>query len=212
MTGRFRLVPGYRLMDSASNSLTSASLLGRVQCNPTNQAAWDEFVSRYGPRIYDWCRQRHLQEADARDVTQDVLVKLAVKLRRFVYDPALSFRGWLRTLTEHALTDFLAERRLGRGSGDTAVLEVLNQVEARADLVGHLEAEFDRDLLAEALARVRGRVSAQKWEAFRLTALEGQSGAAAAAALNMKVATVFTAKSKVQKLVQEEIRKLEHDS
>jgi RNA polymerase sigma-70 factor (ECF subfamily) len=198
-------------MESASTLLTSTSLLGRVQRDPTDQAAWDAFVQRYSPKIYGWCRRWKLQQADAHDVTQEVLAKLAVKLRRFVYDPEKSFRGWLRTLTEHALSDFLAERqRPGKGSGDSQVLEMLHQVEARADLVDQLREEFDRELLDEALARVRGRVAVNKWEAFRLTALEGRSGAEAAAALHMKVATVFTAKSKVQKLVQEEIRKLEH--
>jgi RNA polymerase sigma-70 factor (ECF subfamily) len=53
---------------------------------------------------------------------------------------------------------------------------------------------------------------AQKWEAFRLTALESMSGADAALTLGMKVATVFTAKSKVQKLVREEIQRLETGS
>src|SRR5262249_28533577 len=200
-------------MDNTSSSRTSITLLGRLQHDPVDQAAWGEFVQRYGPRIQGWCRRWQLQEADAEDVTQDVLVKLSVKLRRFAYDPARSFRGWLRTLTEHALSDHLAERRRpGRGSGDSAVLEILDKVEVRADLVERLKEEFDRELLAEALARVQGRVAVQKWEAFRLMALEGRSGAEAAAALGMKVATVFTARSKVQKLVQEEIRKLEKDS
>ena len=39
--------------------------------------------------------------------------------------------------------------------------------------------------------------------------MQGQSGAEAAAALGMKVATVFVARSKVQKMLQEEVRKLE---
>jgi RNA polymerase sigma factor (sigma-70 family) len=198
-------------MESASASCTSPSLLGRLQRDPTDQAAWAEFVRRYGPKIYGWCRHWKLQEADAEDVTQDVLARLATKLRNFVYDPSLSFRGWLKTLTEHALSDFLVERqRPGLGSGDSRILELLQAVEARADLVSHLEEEFDREVLEEALARVQMRIGPHRWEAFRLTALEGLSGAEAAARLNMKVATVFTAKSKVQKLVQKEIQKLEH--
>ena len=200
-------------MDSVSTSRTSITLLGRVQRDPTDQAAWEEFVRRYGPRIFHWCRKWDLQEADAQDVTQNVLTKLAVKLRRFVYDPAQSFRGWLRTLTDHALADFLEDRRRpGLGSGDSHILALLDQTAARADFAEQLREEFDHELLDEALARVQGRVAAQKWAAFRLTALEGLSGAEAAAALHMKVATVFTAKSKVQKLVQEEIRKLEQGS
>lgn len=197
-------------MQNASPSQTSPSLLGRVQRDPTDQAAWTEFVRRYGPKIYGWCRQRKLQEADAEDVVQTVLQKLAVKLRRFTYDQTLSFRGWLRTLTEHAVNDFVAERRRpGLGSGDSGVVEILDTLEARTDLLGRLEEQFDQEVLEEALARVQQQVPAQRWEAFSLTALAGLSGAEAAQRLGMKVATVFTAKSKVQKLVQEEIRKLE---
>jgi RNA polymerase sigma-70 factor (ECF subfamily) len=197
-------------MESASSLRTSASLLGRIRQDPHDQAAWADFVKRYGPKIYCWCRQWRLQEADAQDVTQNVLLKLAAKLGTFVYDPAQSFRGWLRTLTEHALSDFVAERRHpGLSSGDSRVVEMLETMEARTDLLDRLKDEFDQEVLEEALARVQARVSPQRWEAFRLTALEGFSGAEAAQRLNMKVATVFTAKSKVQKMVQEEIRKLE---
>jgi RNA polymerase sigma-70 factor (ECF subfamily) len=40
-------------------------------------------------------------------------------------------------------------------------------------------------------------------------ALEGVSGAEAAARLGMKVATVFVARSKVQKKIQDEVRRVE---
>ena len=86
-------------MDSSSGSHTSPSLLGRLQQEPADQQAWAEFVERYGRRIYGWCRQAQLQEADAEDVTQMVLVQLAKRMRSFAYDPSKSFRGWLRTLT-----------------------------------------------------------------------------------------------------------------
>ena len=33
------------------------------------------------------------QEADAKDVTQMVLVRLAERMRTFAYDPSKSFRG-----------------------------------------------------------------------------------------------------------------------
>ena len=59
------------------------------------------------------------------------------------------------------------------------------------------------------MAIVRPRVALRTWDAFRLTALEGCSGAAAAAQLEMKVARVYVAKSEVKKMIQDEIRKLE---
>lgn len=197
-------------MDSPADSPTSTSLLARLRNAPTDQAAWRQFVRRYGGQVHGWCRHWGLQEADAEDVTQTVLLKLADKMRTFKYDPARSFRGWLRTLAHHAWSDFLdARKRPGGGSGDTEVLRLLETVEARDDLAKHLEEEFDRELFEEAAARVRLRVQPHTWEAFRLLAVEGLSGAAAAEKLGMKMATVFVARSKVQQMIQEELRKLD---
>jgi RNA polymerase sigma-70 factor (ECF subfamily) len=197
-------------MAGTVDSGTRITLLGRLRLDPGNQAAWGEFVEHYGAKIYGWCRKWDLQEADAQDVTQNVLLKLAQKLREFAYDPARSFRAWLKTLTHHAWSDFLESRqRPGLGSGDSRVAGILESVEARADLVKHLEEEFDRELLEEAMGRVRLRVAPQTWSAFALTALEGLAGAEAAERIPMQVAQVFVAKRRVQKMLQEEIAKLD---
>src|SRR5262249_35484265 len=127
-----------------SASLTSETLLGRLRESPGDQAAWDRFVERYGPKIYGWCRQWRLQEADAEDVTQNVLLCLTRKLRSFAYDPSRSFRGWLRTLTEHACSDFFAERgRRDRGSGDTAAVGGRKSAPGRAGLMAQLGGPID---------------------------------------------------------------------
>lgn len=197
-------------MDSGAEPRTSPTLLGRLQQAPADQSAWAEFVDRYGRKIYGWCRQWGLQDADAQDVTQMVLAKLADKMRAFAYDPTRSFRGWLRTLAHHAWSDFVGDRRKGGlGSGDTDVLDCLHSVEAGDDLARQLDEECERDLLEQAMARVRMRVEARTWDAFRLLALESRSGAEAAEQLGMKVATVFVARSKVQRMIQEEARKLD---
>jgi RNA polymerase sigma-70 factor (ECF subfamily) len=197
-------------MTDNSATRTSVSLLTRLRQDATDQAAWAEFVRRYGPLIYRWCRRWKLQEADAQDVTQAVLVKLSEKMRTFTYDPAKSFRAFLKTLTRYAWCDFLDSRkRHGTGCGGSTVLELLETVAAGDDLVQRLNEQFDQELLEEATARVRRRVEPHTWEAFRLTALERLSGAAAAVQLGLKVATVFKAKSKVQKMLQEEIARLE---
>ena len=45
-------------MDSAPEAPTSTTLLGRLRHAPADQAAWSEFVDRYGPKIYRWCMCR----------------------------------------------------------------------------------------------------------------------------------------------------------
>ena len=79
-------------MADAPLPTTQVTLLTRLRYEPTDQAGWDEFVERYGRHIYRWCREWKLQDADAEDVTQDILVKLTQKLRDFAYDPSRSFR------------------------------------------------------------------------------------------------------------------------
>jgi RNA polymerase sigma-70 factor (ECF subfamily) len=190
------------------DSQTSAILLARLRQVPVDQAAWLQFTERYGRKIYAWCRRWNLPAADAEDVTQNVLLKLTEKMQTFEYDPARSFRAWLKTVTRNAWSDYWAGRK-AVAAGGSQVLEMLQTVEAREDLVQRLEDEFDRELLEEAKARVRVRVTPRTWDAFERTALQGQSGAEAAQALGMKVATVFVARSKVQKMLQEELQKLE---
>src|SRR5215469_1338509 len=139
---------------------TSVTLLVRLRQDPTDQAAWGVFVERYGRHIYRWCRQWKLQDADAEDVTQDILVKLAQKLRDFAYDPSRSFRGWLKTLAHHAWRDFVdSPRRARAAAGDALVWEQMQTLEAREDLVQRLQEAFDHDLLEAAKVRVRLRVA-----------------------------------------------------
>jgi RNA polymerase sigma-70 factor (ECF subfamily) len=198
-------------MDHPSNLRTSATLLDRLRRPEIDQEAWGEFVRRYGPLLCHWCHHWRVQEADAQDVTQAVLTRLVVKLRTFEYDATRSFRAYLKTLACYAWRDLLdGRKRAGAGSGDSACLDLLESVEARDDLLRRLDEQYDRELLDEATARVRERVEPHTWEAFRLTALEGLPGADAAARLGMKVFTVFKAKSKVQKMLQEEVARLDN--
>jgi RNA polymerase sigma-70 factor (ECF subfamily) len=196
-------------MASDAASSTSTTLLARLRQSPADQAAWSAFVGRYGPRLYSWCRHWRLQPADAEDVTQDVLARLGRRLG--AYDPSRGrFRTWLRAVAENAWKDFLADRRrAAQATGDSQVVELLQTVEARDDLRRRLEEEFDLELLEIVKPRVRGRVEPRTWEAYRLTAEEQLSGAEAGARLGLKVATVFVARSKVQKMLREELHNLE---
>jgi RNA polymerase sigma-70 factor (ECF subfamily) len=197
-------------MPMDSNDSTRITLLQRLNQNPSDQLSWAEFVRLYGPAIRGWLIHWGLQEADAQDVTQNVLLRLTAKLPQFKYDPSRSFRGWLKTLTHHAWHDFVTEAGYrNRGSGDTSILDQLKSVAAREDLAARVEAEFDRELLEVAMARVRERVAASTWEAFKLSALDGVAPQTVADKLGVRVSQVYLAKHRVQKLVQEEIRGLE---
>ena len=189
---------------------TRVSILMALRSDPSDQAAWCAFVDRYGPQIHAWCQRWKLQEADAQDVTQMVLVKLVRQLPNFTYDPSRSFRGWLRTLTAHSWSDFIGDQVRGvRGAADAVVAEMLNTVQARVDLVRHLEETYDQELLELAVAEVRERVEPHTWEAFHLTAIGGVATEEAASRLGIRVATVYRARHVVQKMLREVVAALD---
>lgn len=200
-------------MQSRDDSATNPSLILRLASDPTDQAAWRSFVAAYAPRIVRWCRDWGIPDKEMEDVTQQVLLKLLKRMGGFRYDPSRTFRGWLRTLVNHACSDFEAGSQSAlSASGDSRVLAILQNLEARADLCRQIEEQFDLELLEEAERRVRLRVAPSTWEAYRLTAVEGLSGTEVAARLKMKVANVFVAKSKVLKRIRDEVQSLESPS
>lgn len=198
------------MADTADLS-TSITLLSRLRHCPTDEAAWEEFVRRYGPTIGRWCRRWGLQDADADDVTQNVLLKLSKQLRSFQYRASGRFRAWLRTVAHGAWCDYLDSGRPpgAAGSGESSVHQLLQSVAAREDFLRQLEEETTRQLLQEAMEQVRPRVQAHTWEAFHLVAVEGLSGAEAAERLHLSAGSVYVARCRVQKLLQDEVARLD---
>jgi RNA polymerase sigma-70 factor (ECF subfamily) len=198
------------MADSSSGDRTSATLLMRLAQSPRDETAWTEFVGKYGDQLHRWCHHWGLQDADARDVTQRVLLDLARQLPEFQYDRSKRFRAWLKTIAHRAWGKYVSTlRRPGAGAGDSEVGALLETVEARDDLARRLDKEFDLELLEAAMDVVRGRVKPATWEAFRRLALEHESGEQAASALNMSVDAVLKARSNVTKLLREEMKKME---
>ena len=203
-------------MGDAAGATTSLTLL-RVLCGPdTDERAWREFADRYQPLIGCWCRRWRLQEADAEDVTQKVLLRVFTSVAS--YDPARgAFRGWLKTVVENAVKDFLrgVSRRPGdRGSGDSDVADALQAVaqpETIDALVRDLDDSLRRDLDA-ILARVEKQVEPDTMRAFRLTVLEGRPTAEAAAELGKSYAAVCMAVNRVKKKLRAEGARLNERS
>ena len=89
---------------------TQASLLVRLG-DAADAPAWGQFVELYAPPVYACARRHGLQDADAADVTQDVLRAVHGAFRRGDYDADRGrFRAWLFTSCGTSSRDFLARR------------------------------------------------------------------------------------------------------
>lgn len=83
---------------------TQPSLLLRVR-DSADAAAWSEFDRRYGELIVRYCRSRGLQQTDAEDIRQIVLMNLSRALKNFEYSPARGkFRTYLGRAVRNAMT------------------------------------------------------------------------------------------------------------
>jgi RNA polymerase sigma-70 factor (ECF subfamily) len=188
---------------------TSLTLMMRVQQDPADPAAWNEFVRRYQPMIRAWCLRWGSQSSDADDVAQQVLLKLMSAMKSYRCDSNASFHGWLKTVTHNAWIDFV--RRPRASPAPDWIDSIADSSDALEDLERQMEQAYERELLELAMKRVEPRVKPMTWEAFRLTSIENLSGAEAAARQGQPVSNVFVAKHRVMKLLEEEVRYLRGD-
>jgi RNA polymerase sigma-70 factor (ECF subfamily) len=194
----------------ADSVLTRPSLLARIKDTGDRQA-WAEFVDIYAPLIYGYALKHGLQDADAADLTQEVLRAVARSAARLNYDPTRgTFRGWLFRVVRNELADFGAARRRHRpGSGDTAVKRRLEEEPAPSeDEVAAWEREYERQLFALACEQVRRDFQESTWQAFWLTAIQGKSGKEVAGVLGLTTAAVYLAKRRVTERLRQQIEYL----
>jgi RNA polymerase sigma-70 factor (ECF subfamily) len=189
---------------------TRASLLVRIR-DAGDLEAWRQFVALYAPLIHGLARQRGLQDADAADLTQEVLRSVAAAAPSLAYDPSRgTFRGWLYTVTCNKLHDFQTSRQQReRGSGDSATQRFLAELPDDHDDAERWEHDYQRHIFAVAADAVRPTVAALTWQAFWLVAVEGKSGEEAAQTLNLSVGAVYVAKSRVLARLKKQIQQLQ---
>ena len=194
-----------------STPSTRASLLLRLR-DPKDHEAWVEFVTIYEPVTYRLLRRNGLQDADAREVMQELFLAVSRSIER--WDPAKergSFRGWLRRVARNLVISWM-EQRARRvvavgGSGLQALLDMLPAAD------GPESAEFDGELrhalFRRAAEQVRGEVQEKTWQAFWETGIVGTSPTDAAKKLGMAVGAVRVAKCRVLARLKATITKWE---
>src|SRR3954447_25607655 len=92
-----------------STGATSLSLLARIK--DKEGSAWGRLSELYTPLVRRWCVGWGLQEADAADVMQEVLLAVSRNIETFERTrESGSFRSWLRTIAYHKACDIWKQR------------------------------------------------------------------------------------------------------
>lgn len=200
-----------RSMLPNESSSTRLSLLLRIR-DLNDAEAWNRFVDLYGPYVARWCQAMGLQEADAADTTQAVLVKLMSVMQSWKLDSAKgSFRGWLRRVTHNVAID-LHRGWKERAAGDSDVLRGLAQLSDNSfeeALWRSVETAYQQELLSMASQQVQLRVQPKTWSAYHLSCVENLSAQDVAAKLQIAIGEVYVARSRVMKMLKSEVQRLE---
>src|SRR5262245_57994326 len=109
---------------------TPASLLERFR-QRAGEADWQRLVDLYRPWLVGWLRRHGLDDADAQDLVQEILIVVQRELPFFQHNQrAGAFRAWLRTIAVHRLRDAVRARRCRPlATGDSDLLDQLQQLE-----------------------------------------------------------------------------------
>ncbi len=197
--------------DGGEPPSTRITLLTRLR-SASDAEAWRTFVDLYLPLVYRYCRKRGLQDADARDVSQQVLASVHRAIEKFEYDPQRGrFRGWLGTIAAHEIGRYLArDRRPGKGGGDGVGNHLAEQASGEVDSAW-LE-EFNAHIFASALDRVKPEFDDLTWQAFDLTWLNDAETQVAAKQIGKDAAWIYKARFKILQRLKNEIEFLTSDA
>jgi len=169
---------------------TSISLLERLASG--DHDAWRRMIQLYSPLMQAWLRPRGLQPSDIDDLTQNALTIVVRKLPDYSHNGRTgAFRSWLRSIIENVLRDFV---KSSKRQHDHLIEDL---ADSASDLNQRWDREHDLYVLRGLMGMVQPEFAPTTWQAFRRTALDGESPTEVAVSLGISVNAVHLARSRV---------------
>jgi RNA polymerase sigma factor (sigma-70 family) len=194
---------------------TRPSLMLRLR-EPADQQAWGEFVSIYEPLVLRLMKKRGLQEADARDVTQQVVLAVTQAVDRWEPDGReASFRRWLFSIARRLALKFVQSGRspIGsarRGTGGSDMLKRLDSLpEPEHRTTEAFDNEYRTEVFHFAAERVRAEFRDTTWQAFWRTCVLHEAISDVAEQLGTSTGNIYVARSRVIARMREVVEEFE---
>ena len=205
-------------MRTSGLAATRRSLVDRLQ-NWEDREHWQEFFDTYWKLIFSAARKSGLTEAEAQEVVQETIITVAKKVGQLKYDPARgSFKGWLLHITRWRIADQFRKRQPGENrirfsdnNRITATMERLPDAGA-VDLDALWEKEWQENLLAAAMQRVKKKVEAKQFQIFDCYVRKEWPAQKVASELGVSIGQVYLARHRVTAVLKKEIRALQKQS
>ncbi|WP_165227094.1 sigma-70 family RNA polymerase sigma factor [Aquisphaera insulae] len=197
-------------MERADLSDTRPSLLLGVK-DWDNRHDWRAFQAKYDPLVRACGRAQRLHDDEVEEFRQQAWIKIAHRMKVFVYDPSQSFRGWVWRVAWRTGLDFLArrdeERWLSIDERDEAAAWQAARETVDDAAGGTPELDRRRRIARRIQESVRLRVLPETWEAFWIVAVLGLDVVEAKRRTGLAPASVYKARQRVLKMLRDEARR-----
>jgi RNA polymerase sigma-70 factor (ECF subfamily) len=178
----------------------------------SDAGAWREFIEIYEPLIFRFAKRRGLQEADAREVAQNVFIAVAKAVERWKPDPERGkFRAWLFRIARNQLVNHVTKHRRDKATGRTTEWKLLYDLSDSSSVEPETLQDYRREMFRLAAAQVRESVQSETWDAFWRTAVLNENVEKVANELGLSRGAVYIARSRVTAKIRTLIEQWEND-
>lgn len=192
-----------------ANLETRSSLIARIT-DVGDDEAWREFTAIYEPFIRRQALRFGLQEADAQELVQEVLIAVSKAVGRFQVDQSRGrFRTWLYAIGRNICLKHLARLRREQGSGDTQVRAALVALPDPSSLESEeFDIEFKRHVFLWVANSIRTEFRPKTWQAFWLSTVDNHSIERVSSELGISVGAVYIARSRVMARLRSRVQEI----
>ena len=180
-----------------TNPETRESLILRLP-SAADAQAWREFVDLYEPLIIRFAKRRGLQDADAREIAQNVLISVAKAVDRWQPNPERGkFRAWLYRIARNQVINWIKKNATSKTATSNDASPFHELVDPSRDQEFEIELEYRREMFRLAAAQARDSFIETSWNAFWRTSVLGESIESVAGQLGLNPGAVYVARSRV---------------
>ena len=167
--------------------------------------SWRQIASLFAPLILRWCINHRVPLQEADDIVQNVFYRVFNRIAGFRRDRATdTFRGWLWTITHHAIMDY--RRAHGRQATSMADLDFV-----AAPAAENANSEWSRssewkdigELLRRAVDLVRTEFEVNTWTVFVQVVIDGRAPGDVASDCGISRNAVYIAKARILKRLRD---------
>jgi len=175
---------------------TQLSLLDAL--SNKNEQAWEKFYKSYKPLLIRWMRKYAVTEAQADDITQEVMIFLHENINKFKHNQRVgAFRAWLRITTVNITRYYLRQNTTNNVSNEEFEKILDNLVDSNSDLSKLFDQENKQAMVETLLNDVEPYFQKKTLTIFRQHMLEEISAEELAKQHNIVKQQVYIIRSRV---------------